>query len=94
MPAHYGSEKSMKKMPEKSMKKMTMKMALEKFEKMKKKPEPMMKPVSRLSKTQSTLMKEHSEHHSKMHNDLMKKMMKMGYCFQQAHDLVMKLVGA
>jgi hypothetical protein len=91
MPSHYGSEKSM---PMKTTeKKMTMKMALEKFAKMKKIPEPMMKPVTRLSKTQSTLMKEHADHHTKLHMDLMKKMMKMGYCFQQAHDLTMKLVG-
>ncbi len=38
-------------------------------------------------------MKEHKKHHTKKHLDEMTKLMKKGYCFQQAHDLTMKKVG-
>jgi len=56
-------------------------------------PEPMMKPKKMLSKRQKNLMKTHSEHHSKEHLDLMKDLMKKGYCFEQAHEIAQKVEG-
>jgi len=56
-------------------------------------PEPMMKPKKMLSKRQKDLMKTHSEHHSKEHLDLMKDLMKKGYCFEQAHEIAQKVEG-
>ena len=54
---------------------------------------PLFKPKKELSKTQKELMKEHKVNHTKKHNDMMKKLMLEGYCFQQAHNLTMKKVG-
>ena len=56
-------------------------------------PKPMMKPRKELSKGQKELMKEHKAHHTPAHMKEMTKLMKKGYCFQQAHDLTMKIVG-
>jgi len=56
-----------------------------------------MKPIyskkKELSKGQKDLMKEHKSHHTKKHMDMMVKLMKEGYCFQQAHTLTMKKIG-
>ena len=52
-----------------------------------------MKPKKELSKVQKDLMKEHKEHHSKKHMDMMKKAMLSGLCFQEAHKMAMKEVG-
>jgi hypothetical protein len=54
---------------------------------------PMYKPKKDLSILQKRLMKEHSKHHTKPHLEEMTKLMKKGFCFQQAHDLTMKKVG-
>ena len=54
---------------------------------------PMYKPKKDLSTLQKRLMKEHKKHHTKKHLDEMTKLMKKGFCFQQAHDLTMKKVG-
>ena len=54
---------------------------------------PLYKPKKQLSKLQVDLMKEHSKKHSKEHNQAMRKYMKQGYCFQQAHTKAMKEVG-
>ena len=56
-------------------------------------PKPMGKPRKDLSKGQKELMKEHKEHHTKEHMAMMRKLMKEGYCFQQAHDITMKKIG-
>jgi len=56
-------------------------------------PKPTMKPRSRLSSTQATLMKEHKPHHSAKHMAVMREMMRAGYCFQQAHDIAMQKAG-
>jgi len=56
-------------------------------------PKPIMKPRKDLSKGQKELMKEHKQHHSKEHMTMMRKLMKDGYCFQQAHDITMKKIG-
>lgn len=56
-------------------------------------PEPIMKPKSMLSKRQKDLMKTHSQHHSKAHLDMMKDLMKDGYCFEQAHEIAQKAIG-
>tara|TARA_Y100000114_G_C11580038_1_gene240597 strand:+ start:285 stop:539 length:255 start_codon:yes stop_codon:yes gene_type:complete len=56
-------------------------------------PKPIMKPRKELSKGQKELMKEHKPNHTPAHNKNMVKLMKMGYCFQQAHDLTMKQIG-
>jgi len=57
------------------------------------KTKPMYKPKKDLSILQKRLMKEHHKHHTKKHLDEMTKLMKKGFCFQQAHDLTMKKVG-
>jgi hypothetical protein len=54
---------------------------------------PMYKPKKDLSVLQKRLMKEHKKQHTKKHLDEMKKLMKKGYCFQQAHSITMKSVG-
>jgi len=59
----------------------------------KKKVKPMYKPKKDLSVLQKRLMKEHKKHHTKKHLDMMKELMKKGFCFQQAHDITMKEVG-
>ncbi len=46
-----------------------------------------------LKKRQEDAMKRHSEHHSKKHMDLMKKLMKGGKTFTEAHKLAMEKVG-
>jgi hypothetical protein len=56
-------------------------------------PEPMMKPKSMLSKRQKDLMKTHSVHHTKEHLDMMRDLMKKGFCFEQAHEITQKVVG-
>ena len=56
-------------------------------------PEPFMKAKKMLSKRQKDLMKTHSEHHSKEHLELMKDLMKKGFCFEQSHELAGKAVG-
>ena len=56
-------------------------------------PEPMMKPKKDLSARQKALMKEHKEHHTKEHLAMMRKLMKKGYCFEQAHQITMKQIG-
>ncbi len=72
---------------------MTLKKAIEKFEEMKNKPKPLNESMKTLKPLQKKLMESHKEHHTKLHLELMKKMMKMGYCFEQAHTLTMKIVG-
>ena len=54
---------------------------------------PIYKPKKELSKGQKELMKEHKSHHTKKHMDMMVKLMKEGYCFQQSHTLTMKKIG-
>lgn len=58
-----------------------------------KKKDTKMKPKKELSKVQKDLMKEHKEHHTKKHMDMMKKAMLSGLCFQEAHKMAMKEVG-
>ena len=84
------NEKKNKKMKNE----MTLKEAINKFENMKDKPEPLNKPILRLRPLQKKLMVSHSEHHSKIHMELMKYLMtKEGYCFEQAHNITMKISG-
>ena len=52
-----------------------------------------MKPKKELTKDQKALMKEHKQHHTDKHMKEMKKLMKMGYCFNQAHSITMKKIG-
>ena len=54
---------------------------------------PFMKPRKNLSSQQIELLKQHKQHHSNKHMNEMKKNMKKGYCFQQAHTIAMKTVG-
>ncbi len=56
-------------------------------------PKPLLKPRKELSKGQKDLMKEHKAHHTAKHMAMMKKLMKEGYCFQQAHTITMKKIG-
>ena len=46
-----------------------------------------------LKKRQEDAMKRHSEHHSKKHMDLMKKLMNKGKTFTEAHKLAIEKVG-
>ena len=54
---------------------------------------PLNKPRKQLTKLQVEFMKEHSKKHSPEHNKEMRRLMKKGYCIQQAHQLAMKNVG-
>lgn len=54
---------------------------------------PVFKPRKELTKRQKQLMKEHKAHHTKKHLDMMKKLMKQGYCFEQSHEKTMKAIG-
>ena len=56
-------------------------------------PKPLYKPRKDLSKLQKDLMKTHKVHHTPEHMREMTKLMKKGYCFQQAHDITMKKIG-
>ena len=38
-------------------------------------------------------MKEHKQHHTPKHMAEMRKLMKKGYCFNQAHSITMKKIG-
>ncbi len=56
-------------------------------------PKPMMKPKKDLSSRQKALMKEHKTHHTKEHMSMMRKLMKDGFCYEQAHAITMKKIG-
>jgi hypothetical protein len=56
-------------------------------------PTPLLKPKQNLSKRQKELMLIHKEHHTKDHLNLMKKLMKRGFCFEQSHEITMKIIG-
>ena len=55
---------------------------------------PLYKKKKNLSLLQKRLMIEHKKHHTKAHLLMMKKLMLGGYCFQQAHSITMKKIGA
>jgi len=59
----------------------------------KKIPKPLYKKKKDLSVLQKRLMNEHKKHHTKEHLTMMRKLMKDGYCFQQAHQITMKKIG-
>ena len=54
---------------------------------------PLNKPRKELSPLQKKLMMSHKKHHTAKHMAEMRKMMKKGFCFEQAHNLSMKIVG-
>ena len=54
---------------------------------------PLNKPRKQLTKLQSDAMKEHSKKHSPAHNKEMRRLMKLGFCYEQSHRLAMKNVG-
>ena len=54
---------------------------------------PKKKKMRALSATQKTLLKEHKSSHSAKHMSAMRKAMKEGKCFEQAHRAAMKSVG-
>ena len=54
---------------------------------------PLFKPRTALSRRQKELMMIHKNHHSTKHLTYMTKMMKKGYCFEQAHELAKKNIG-
>jgi len=54
---------------------------------------PVNKPRKDLSKRQKDLMKTHKEHHTPAHLRKMRKLMKDGFCFEQAHEMAMRSVG-
>jgi hypothetical protein len=56
-------------------------------------PKPVGKPRKDLTAGQKQLMKEHKQFHTKEHMAMMRKLLKQGYCFQQAHEIAMKKVG-
>ena len=91
MPSHYGN--SAKKVSFKTKDGKTVefkpKSKMAKKETMK----PTMKPRKDLDATQKKLLKEVAPNHSKEHIAEMRKQMKKGFCFQQAHKLALKNVG-
>ena len=52
---------------------------------------PKTKPM--MKKNTKALMKEHSLHHTKKHMDEMRKLMKRGITFNEAHNATMKKIG-
>ena len=54
---------------------------------------PLFKPRTALSRRQKELMMIHKNHHSTKHLTYMTKMMKKGFCFEQAHELAKKNIG-
>tara|TARA_R110002096_G_scaffold17866_3_gene61497 strand:- start:243 stop:437 length:195 start_codon:yes stop_codon:yes gene_type:complete len=54
---------------------------------------PLNKPKKNLSVMQTRLLREHQKYHSKKHIEMMKQLMKEGYCLQQAHTIASKIVG-
>ena len=54
---------------------------------------PIYNPKKNLTLLQKRLMKEHQKYHTKRHLQEMNKLMKKGYCFQQAHDITIKKIG-
>ena len=49
--------------------------------------------MAQLSLSQIRTLKKHSEHHSKKHMDMMKKLMREGKTFNAAHTAAQKEVG-
>jgi hypothetical protein len=47
----------------------------------------------KLTDRQKTTLKKHSDHHSKKHMDMMKRLMRNGKTFSVAHKQAMKKVG-
>lgn len=54
---------------------------------------PLNKPSKTLNKLQSEYMKKHSKNHTAKHNQYMIKLMKRGWCIEQAHKLTLKAIG-
>jgi len=46
-----------------------------------------------LTKRQEETLKKHSVHHTKKHMDMMRKLMKEGKTFTEAHKMAMKKIG-
>jgi len=86
----YGSS-SMKKPP---MKKPPMKKPPMKKPPTRTKKAPMKKAVKgKLTERQMEALKRHEEHHTKKHMTMMRKLMREGMSFTQAHKMAMKNVG-
>ena len=49
--------------------------------------------MKKLTLSQMRTLKKHSEHHSKKHMDMMKKLMREGASFRSAHNKAQKQVG-
>jgi len=49
--------------------------------------------MAELTKKQKELLAKHSKHHTKKHMDSMKRQMRMGKTFTQAHMIAIKNVG-
>ncbi len=49
--------------------------------------------MSKLTLSQMKNLKKHSEHHSKKHMDMMKKLMREGTSFKSAHNKAQKQIG-
>jgi len=49
--------------------------------------------MAKLTLNQMRTLKKHSEHHSKKHMDMMKKLMREGKTFKAAHTAAQKQVG-
>ena len=48
---------------------------------------------STLTKRQEDTLTRHSEHHTKKHMTMMRKLMKEGKTFKEAHNMTMKKIG-
>ena len=48
---------------------------------------------AKLTERQNKTMDKHKKHHTKKHMDLMKKLMREGKSFTEAHNMAMKKVG-
>ena len=54
---------------------------------------PLNKPKKDLSALQKKLLKSHKGHHTPKHMTEMRKLMKKGFCFEQAHNMTMRKIG-
>ena len=50
-------------------------------------------PLRKLTKSEQSILKEHSSHHTKKHMDMMKELMRNGITFNKSHKITKKYIG-
>ena len=49
--------------------------------------------MTKLTKRQNDMLKEHKTHHTKKHMDMMRELMRNGITFTKSHKITMKYIG-